>query len=291
MITNEMKEIINKVDKSWPKDYIIRYLYISLAPFFERDLNYFLASDEEKYRQYKLGFINNGKYIVCSTLADFYVNLFAEFNIKAFKTAANSAKIPLFAIVVEGDYGLYYLDPLNDLFNNQYGLKTTEFGVVPRYRTLNKNFPNLIQLKPEYIEKIDKYLHIYPQDTNLTNFFNILHQEMTNRKLVCKHFGINTDDLYTLFDLKMNFANQHLINIGKVNGPFERIKLYLYLEKIMFFKHEKKNITIKLGNLSKNSQCIVSYNLKDNLSNDITFKTEFIEEQQDNGQFVLKKIN
>ena len=51
MITNEMKEIINKVDKSWPKDYIIRYLYISLAPFFERDLNYFLLSDEEKYRQ------------------------------------------------------------------------------------------------------------------------------------------------------------------------------------------------------------------------------------------------
>lgn len=34
MITKEMMEIINSVDKSWPKDYIVRYLYVKLAPFF-----------------------------------------------------------------------------------------------------------------------------------------------------------------------------------------------------------------------------------------------------------------
>ncbi len=280
-----MEEIINKINKSWQKDYIIRYLYVTLAPFFERDLNFFLASDEEKYRQYQLGFINKGRYIVCSTLADFYVNLFAEFNIKAYKTAANSAKILLFAIVVEGDYGQYYLDPLTDLFNNQYELKTTEYGIIPRYKTINEKFPNLISLSQEYIEKMDKEMQLYPNNMYLNNFFCILHKEMTNRHTVCSHFGTNINDLTNLFNLKIEFANKHLINLGKVNGPFERIKLYMYLERVMFFRFEKKNITIKLTNLSENPQCIISYNTQENTMS----KIEFIEKRQENGQFVLKR--
>lgn len=71
-----------------------------MAPFFQRDLNYFLASDEEKMAQYNTGFINRGTKIVCSTLADFYVNLYEVFGIRSKKIAANSAEIPLFAIIV-----------------------------------------------------------------------------------------------------------------------------------------------------------------------------------------------
>lgn len=154
----EMNVIINKVNHSWPKDYIIRYLYINLAPFFQRDLEYFLANDSQKWEQYNQGFINRGKQVVCSTLADFYVNLYTSFNIKARKIIANSAKIPLFAIIVEGDYGWYFIAPLNDLFNNQYGLQPTEFGVIPHYKTLKNNYPYLIKLSKDYVKKIDEDL-------------------------------------------------------------------------------------------------------------------------------------
>lgn len=68
-----MNDIINQVKSNWSKDLIIRYLYIKLAPFFKRDLKYFLASQEEKENQYKQGFINRFPNIVCSTLADYYV--------------------------------------------------------------------------------------------------------------------------------------------------------------------------------------------------------------------------
>lgn len=243
MINEEMQCIISQVDGNWNKDYIIRYLYVNLAPFFKRDLKYFLASEEEKFREYQAGFVNRGFDIVCSTLADFYVNLFNTLGIRAKKIIANSAKIPLFAIIVEGDNGWYFLDPINDLFPNQYGLETTEFGNVPHYQTLRGNYPYLLTLPKDYVDSMDNALGI---DKSLSLFFKELHLDMTNKKYVSDYFDVSSSDLNGLFCKKMNFANQHLINLGQVNGTFERIKLYLFLERIMFFKNEKKNITIYL---------------------------------------------
>lgn len=51
-MAKEMLEIIDQIDKTWDRDMIIRYLYVKLAPFFQRDLNYFMSSEEEKKRQY-----------------------------------------------------------------------------------------------------------------------------------------------------------------------------------------------------------------------------------------------
>ncbi len=239
-----MQDVVSCVDRNWPKDYIIRYLYVKLAPFFQRDLNYFLASDEEKLLQYKAGFINRFPGIVCSTLADYYVELFSAFNINAKKIIANSAKIPLFAIVVEGDYGWYFIDPINDLFPNQYNLDTSEFGSLPHYNTLRRNYPDLIKLDRKYIEQIDTGLGL--PKTN-TEFFKGLHLEMAHRNSALKHFKLDKSDHSALFIAKMDYADEFLINLGHVNGLFERAQLYLFLEKILFFKTEKKNITIKIN--------------------------------------------
>ena len=54
----EILEIVNQVKPDWSKDLIIRFLYIKLAPCFRRDLQYFLATEEEKYNQFSQGFIN-----------------------------------------------------------------------------------------------------------------------------------------------------------------------------------------------------------------------------------------
>ena len=289
MITEEMMEIINSVDKSWPKDYIVRYLYVKLAPFFERDLGYFLASEEEKYEQYKKGFIKNGRHIVCSTFADFYVSLFQSFGIRAVKVAANSAKIPLFAVVVVGEQGLFYIDPLGDLFHNQYGLKTTEFGIVPRYQTVNRKYAGLTLLSPDYLNQMDMDLHLYSNDTTLNDFFSHLHQKMTNRNAVSKYFDIDKKDLVGLFVARMNYANDHLINLGCVNGPFDRIKLYMFLEDQLFFGFEKSNITIKIDPKDENHRRLIDYSVKDKITDKIIDKAGFVEERKEDKTFILKR--
>ena len=174
-----MDDVINKIQSNWSKDIIIRYLYIKLAPYFHRDLKYFLATSEEKERQYQVGFINRFPNIVCSTLADFYVELFKEFNIKAKKVIANSSKIPLFALIVEGDNGWYFLNPLEDLFNNQYNLKPASFGIIPRFRTIKINYPYLTLLPQDYIVSLDDYLQAQDRihrisQTKECNIYNIM---------------------------------------------------------------------------------------------------------------------
>lgn len=277
----EFFKIINDVPSYWSKDYIIRYLYRKLAPYFRRDVEYFLASDESKQEQFEKGFINRGFEIVCSTFADFYVSLFEQFGIKASKVIATSSKIPLFAVVAWGDKGCYFLDPLNDLFENQYGLKTKEFGKIPRYNTLKSQFPNLYSLSDQYIAEIDQDLGFKEP---LDDYFSLLHLEMTERSKVCKKFDVSKDDKIALFEAKMEYANKHLINLGEVSGPLERIRLYLFLERMIFFKFEKSNITIKLINDGDLLVPEISYFDKYHEKTS-TFK----EEKSDQG-FQLKKV-
>ncbi len=281
MINEEMQQIINSIQPNWSRDCIIRYLYIKLAPFFQRDLCYFLASDEEKYEEFKKGFINRGRHIVCSTLVDFYVSLFTSLGIPAKKIRANSAKIPLFAMIVEGDLGWYFLDPLNDLFANQYGLQTTEFGKIPRYKTLKENYPFLIFLPDEYLESLDKQIGL---DKKYNDFFNLLHLEMTNKYLLTKYFDVDVNNKLALFQKRMEFANTHLINLGSVNGPFERVRLYLFLERIMFFKSEKPNLRIYLDQTKETPLMHIEY------TNFYDGSSMLFEEEKKDNQFILQKI-
>ena len=173
-MNEQIAEILRQVKFEWPKDYIIRFLYVKLAPIFQRDLDYFLASDEEKLKQFNQGFINKAPYIVCATISDLYVEIFKKYGIKAERVIANSAQIPLFALVVEGDKGLYFLDPLNDLFRNQYGLRPNYFGKIPRYKTVNTSHPNLVNLDHAYIDTIDNALGLQTLYDALHGFMNHL---------------------------------------------------------------------------------------------------------------------
>ncbi len=279
--TAEMKAIICSVDTLWPKDYIIRFLYIRLAPFFQRDLKYFLSTDEEKYQEFSQGFINRGMNIVCSTLADYYVELYASFGIRAKKVAANSARIPLFTVIVEGDTGYFYIDPLNDLFNNQYNLRTTEFGVVSHYKTLNNNYPFLQSLKSDYLNQIDSDLNLLE---TADNFFKDLHLKMTNRNFIRNHFNVEDNEKEKIFEYKMIFSSAELINLGKVSGAFERIQMYLFIEKMIFFKEEKKNLKIWLNKKYDFPRPSIEY------TNFSTGNSVAFEEVEEKGQYVLKRL-
>ena len=243
-----MDEIINNVQNNWSKDIIIRYLYIKLAPYFKRDLKYFLASFEDKEKLYNLGFINRFPDVVCSTLADFYVKLFQEFDINAKKIIANSSKIPLFALIVEGDNGWYFLNPLEDLFNNQYNLKPVSFGIIPRFRTIKDNYPYLTLLPQEYLASLDDYLQL----KYLDDYFQKMHKIFTNRVSANLFLGYPKNSHYDLKEDKVNYYEKFLINLGNVNGCFERAQLYQYLNDIFLTKAEKRFVKVIIcGNISK----------------------------------------
>lgn len=232
-----MERIINQVKSTWNKDLIMRFLYIRLAPYFKRDLQFFLASNEERERQYKLGFINRFPDIVCSTLADYYVDLFAEFGINAKKIIATSSAIPLFAIIAEGDFGFYFLDPINDLFSNQYGLRPYYFGIIPKYRTTNENHPELIQLEKEYVQELDEELGI----KYINGRFKELEPTLKNPQRAKEFFGYDKNTIMDLKELKYEFMNNNFINLGSVNGVFERALMYKFLCERMLNRGERRH--------------------------------------------------
>lgn len=277
----EIDQIINSVPSNWSNDYIIRYLYVKLAPYFRKDLKYFLATEEEKFKEFKQGFVNRGRNIVCSTLADYYVDLYQTFGIEARKIVANSAKIPLFAVIVKGDHGWFFIDPINDLFNNQYGLKTTEFGVIPYYKTLARNYPELVSLSKEYVDGIDKSLGL---PVPLNDYFDNLHLEMTSNHFCREHFNWHSNAGEELFIRKMEFSDEELLNIGQVNGPLERIKLYLFLERMLFFRFEKKNLKIWLNQDYDTPRAQIEY------TNFRNGKSVLYQEEENNKRFTLKRL-
>lgn len=273
-----MEKVINQVKSTWSKDLIIRFLYIKLAPFFERDPIYFFKTEEEKYKEYEQGFINRFPSIVCSTLADYYVNLFHEFGINAKKIIATSSKIPLFALMVEGDKGWYFLDPLADLVANQYGKRPYFFGVIPRYNTVRSNYKELIKLPQEYVDELDSELGL----AYLDEFLEGLHNVMTQRKAAKEFFGYPPNEPIDLRETKLEFMNDNLINIGEVKGFFNRAILYIDLNDYILNKGEKKYVRT----------CVIGD--KDNLylSYSIKKKDEvitYIEEKQ-NGIYRLTKL-
>lgn len=272
-----MDDIINQVKSNWSKDLIIRFLYIKLAPFFKRDLEYFLASQEEKENQYNQGFINRFPNIVCSTLADYYVELFKQFGINAKKVIATSSKIPLFALIVEGEMGWYFLDPISDLFSNQYGLRPYFFGIIPRYKTINRTHPEITKLSREYVKDLDQTLDI----KYLDNFFQDLHKILINRKSALEFFGYPANYQEDLKIRKLKLYNDELINIGNIEGAFERAQMYKYLNDRLFDRRERKHSKIWITNSDDHH---IAFEIQ-NRGYNILYE----EEKQDNKYVLTKK--
>lgn len=176
------------------------------------------------------------------TLADFYVDLFKQFGIHTKKVIANSAKIPLFAILVHGNCGWYFLDPINDLFSNQYGLKPYFFGVIPQHKTVCNTYPEIIKLPQEYVNDLDLELDIHYLD----GFFWDLHSVLTNRRDANEFFFLPREASMDLKERKLPFYNDELINLGNVYGLFERAQLYKYLNDRIFNRREKCFTEIRL---------------------------------------------
>lgn len=282
-MSEEITKILDSVDTRWPKNYIIRYLYVKLAPCFERDLNFFLASHQEQLDQYRKGFYNRGNKIVCSTLVDYYIGFFKKFGIRARKVIASKSDIPLFAMLVEGDNGWFYIDPLNDLFINQYELQSRYFGITPTFKELQK--VNLMTFTEEELRQMDHDLKLHKLDIYTSDIFDSIKSEFRTRSIACQRLSTDLDDLPTLTRTKLQIINDCLINLGNVPGLFERLYMYGFIRGQLFDKVERKFTSCQIDMDDPTD-------LKLNFIIDYpTGEEEIYEETCDEkGQFLLEKV-
>lgn len=243
-MSSEVWKVIKSVDRSWSKDHIIRYLYINLAYCFEQDPHYFLADPEEQFAQYKKGFNYDEKLVVCSTLVDYYIEAFAFFGIRAVKIQATNVRIPLFAMIVAGEKGTYYMSPINDLFRCQYGLNTDSFATIPHNSWFSKKYTGLVRLSEEDLRNLDRDLKIHQLGVSIADMFKELRKEMIVKSIACKHFGVDIDDSYNLTIRKLEFIKKELINLGCVRGICERNMMYGYIRGQILDKIEKAHTSV-----------------------------------------------
>ncbi len=281
---DNIDKIINEVNANWQRDQIIRFLYVKLAPFFERDLSYFLADSDEQLKIYQNGFKQKYNLVVCQTICEIYKSIYEEFKIDCHIITTNVKSIPHYALIVNGDHGWYYIDPLKDLFANQLGLKTEYFGVIPKYGTVKSEYPYLISLSEKYIISLDNRLKLIEGGFYMDTFFDIISQEMTNNK-VYTFFGVNKNDYISLVLKKLNFASKYLINMGKIHGLYERLIFYKFLINKIYRKNEKKCIEPSLVCDKNNYALLLNLDFKkDNLH--ITCR----EEKNNDGKYYLRKV-
>ena len=276
--TSNLRDTLNSISLYWSNDQIIRFLYKKLASFVRRDLQYFLQDNKEKQKQYSEGFIDRYPNVVCYTLAEFYCTVYREFCFEANIVQANSASLPLFGVVVKGDLGYYYLQPLEDIFLNQYGLMPQAFGFIPKFKTLNTTYPNLVKLSDEYLIELDKSLGF----SYLDDYFSSLKRKMKNFNHACPFLHIEMPFKKDIREQKVEFFSKNLINIGNVNGFFERALLYKYLNDTLLNKREKRWIKVLINNgLSDNPY--ISYNILKSEGN-VTYR----EDKTPNGYILTK---
>lgn len=257
------EEVIKNVNKSWPKDLIIRYLYVKLAPGFERDLDFFLAPTDEQIAIIQdENRVSDDTHMFCKIICEYYQKLFEKFGIESEVITTNKKIIPHYALIVKGDTCYFCIDPLKDLMRNQVGFKSGYFGFIPLSKTQDnyKLYPQITTLNPEYIKEMDEYLKLLSCGMYSDDFLILLHQSIFHRPnyrllefLDQKESNIEfSENIYAKSNKANHYAiaakiaimNRCVINIGNCPGIMERDQLYDEIVRYVFSRSERRNIKV-----------------------------------------------
>ncbi len=276
-LNQRINAFIKTIDPKWSKDLKIRYVYRKLALFFQRDLNYFLADSETKLKYFQAGFKMVDNNIVCLSICQYYKRVFKRIGIESKIIKATTSEIPHYAMIVHGNYGWFYLNPLLDLMVNQVGMITSYFGVTPHQKanTVRNNYPYLIDLDFEYVKSLDEQLGFLYCGYYLDDFFDMIFQEITNKK----KFQTILDPNLTEVECKMKFASEHLIHIGSKLGLFERKLFYERLIYVLFSKKKHNDMKVNFT-FSDDRLCFLYLPTSSNKINDGMIFTEKKDQNQ-----------
>lgn len=278
----KINSFVKQVPHFGKKDLTIYYIYRNLSSFFQRDITYFNSNASDQLAFYQKGFVMKGTDVVCKTICQYYGRVLKHFHINFKIIKTNEKIVPHFAMIVNGDNGWYYIDPLKDLLANQMGFFPQFFGVILNYGLVPSKYPNLIKLNEEYIQKLAVQTNNLPYGHFTDFFINLLHEEFFQKPT--QEIFNGAIDEFSIILMKLKFISQHLININSIPGLYERRQYYSYLKSKIFNRPECEKIQIE----TKDSNYIQISVFKSNNSNDPS--VIFQEARNENNQYVLNRI-
>ncbi len=243
-----IEEKLNNVNPHWSKDLIIRYVIVELAPYFQRDLFYFLSSPQKQYKLFYGGYRPIAPNVFCVTLCEAYQKVLARFDIRSKVIQASKTeegKVPLFALIVEGDNGWYYINPLKDLWSHQLGVSSDEYGIIgfSNHDFVLENYPYLQMLTSAYVSELSSELGL-PNNDALFGPDVIGGKDLNQYR---KRKGMDPKAPYTETVVsKIEDIGNSYLNIGAVHGPIERNLMYKYFFITVFTKPEKSLVKLSL---------------------------------------------
>lgn len=221
-----------------------------------------------------------GKSVVCKTICQYYGRVFKRLHIDFKIITTNDKIVPHYGMIVHGDKGWYFIDPLKDLLTNQMGFCPHFFGVIPEFGTVLERFPYLKKLDASYVWTLARDIDSLFGGEYLDFYMNLIHEECFNSSL--SNVNLHDNGSLTILKLieKLEFVSNYLLNLEKVPGLFERGQYYSYLKGLLFNKLERKSLSIKIFN-QECIQILVSCMEEELLYQEIL---------NENGEYVLKRI-
>ena len=245
-ILNEpfIQKIILDVSLSnWDIDYAIRYVTVMISKFAKRDPKFFLANEEERLKMLLNKNIEEYPYVICKTLHELIQLVLRELGIESRVVIATNTRIPLYALIVEGQHNRYFIDALHDLFRAQYNIQPVCYGAHINSNTsiLDQDELKLKTLPLEYIKQMDLDMGIIDEEY-FSDYINRIKTNFTDRNIAKGIFMCK--DSYSLLRTKIDYISNTFLNIYPVDGPIERTALHVYLRNNLYNKSEKDNFYV-----------------------------------------------
>lgn len=247
----KVEEILKNAPKDVSKDVLMRYLYLELGKIYRRDTRFFYGTDEEKEKIYNQEFDLNGKNIdiICKSIGkDIYVKVFEQAGIQArCVNKETTSPFPHIDIIASPDGGnhWYYMNPMDDLYRIQGGLKTQRYG------SRTSKYDGLDYYTEEQLREMDNLLGYTYRGMYMDEFFEMLREEFMNRAKIRRHVSQENPELTKrevnkefLLEYKIDFILQHISEFEKMQGYIELKKYQREIFGKMLNKAEREKIKI-----------------------------------------------
>ena len=286
-------KIIRKIDLSWPKIYIIRFVYLELGKYLSKDTDFYFSVDK-KLDDLNLSYdeimdiynssTGRDNKVVCRSASLILKSIFDSLGIKSYLVKSlnnyteldnNGEKEYLnhWILVVNDDYNNYFLSLASDLAYIQEGFKTKHFASNIEYlQTLKDGSTVQVYegeeikhkvLSDDILRKIDLNIG-YLNETNNYEYenynFNKLKAILKNNKLYYRIISHNTNFYKELYIFKSNgkkisFSDTYLSDL-----TIDDINNWIY--------NLCKKISLKIDNLTNYKNSFNNFN-RDNFNYDI----------------------
>ena len=242
----EIQRIIYTVlDHNWNTDYAIRYVTVEISKLVQRDLSFFQLRDEEKLQVVPtLQYETTYPYVMCKSLHLLIKDVLDYIGIDSKLVQATNSNVPLYALVVDGEHGRYFIDALNDLAKVQYRIQPVTYGnyIVSKHSLLDPS--KLMTLSHNTIREMDLDLGVI-ENEYFSDSIERMKSKYIDRNQAMRYF--EAEDSLDLVQKKISQLSDQFLNCYPVKGPLERVALHVYFRNQLFNKSERERYRVHLG--------------------------------------------